>query len=169
MTIAYAVCAVYLAAAFITDIRSMKIPNAITIPAMASGLVWFGAVEGLEGLWFSLQGLAGGFMIMLLMYFMGAVGAGDVKLFGGIGAWCGLWFTLQAVFYSVLCAGVIGLAILLWRREAARRIKRMVWNAAGVFMLKRFYPWKESQQDLLRFPFMLAVVPGVIWAYVHQL
>lgn len=169
MTIAYTVCAVYLVAAFITDIRSMKIPNAFTISAMVSGLLWFGMADGLEGLWFSMQGLAVGFIIMLLMYFMGAVGAGDVKLFGGIGAWCGAWFTLQAVFYSVLCAGVIGLAILLWRREAARRIRGMVWNAAGVFMLKTFSPWREGQKDLLRFPFMVAVVPGVIWAYVNQL
>ncbi|KKO51170.1 A24 family peptidase [Paenibacillus sp. DMB20] len=169
MTVAYAMCAAFLAAALITDLRSMKIPNWITIPAMVLGMAYFGLTGGAEGLLYSLKGMAGGFFAVLLMYFVGAVGAGDVKLFGGIGAWCGLWFTLHAVFYSVLCAGVIGLVILIRRRETFKRMKRMAGNAAGVFMLGSLSPWNSGKQDHLRFPFMLAVLPGVIWAYFYQI
>ncbi|MEI0738644.1 prepilin peptidase [Paenibacillus sp. JTLBN-2024] len=49
----------------------------------------------------------------MLMHMMGAVGAGDVKLFGGIGAWLGTLLTIQCIVYSVLCAGFIGILILL--------------------------------------------------------
>ena len=83
MAVAFGVCAVYLIAAFITDLRSMKIPNVLTVSAMLSGPVYHGVLDGWEGL-FSLKGLGAGFLILLIMYFIGAVGAGDVKLFGAL-------------------------------------------------------------------------------------
>lgn len=167
MDFAYAICALFLTAAFITDVRSMKIPNLLTMPALVSGLIYHGAISGWGGLLFSAKGIAGGFLVVLIMYFIGAVGAGDVKLFGGVGAWCGLWFTLQAVIYSVLFAGLIGLFILLWRRETIKRLRRMAGNAAGVFILKSLSPWNNNQEEHLRFPFMIAVLPGVICTYIN--
>lgn len=167
MELAYILCAVYLAAACITDVRSMKIPNFLTIPAMLIGVIYHGATSGLEGLVYSVKGMAGGFIVVLIMYFIGAVGAGDVKLFGGIGAWCGLLFTLQAVVYSVLFAGFIGLLILLWRRETFKRLRRMVGNVAGVFIFRSLTPWSNSKEAYLRFPFMIAVMPGVIFTYMN--
>ncbi|WP_339291722.1 A24 family peptidase [Paenibacillus sp. FSL W8-0187] len=166
MAVAFGVCAVYLIAAFITDLRSMKIPNVLTVSAMLSGPVYYGVLDGGEGLFFSLQGLGAGFLILLIMYFIGAVGAGDVKLFGGIGAWTGLWFTLQGIMYSVIFAGVIGLLILLWRRETMKRIRNVVGSIAGVFVMKSWLPWRNNQEEHLRFPFMIAVLPGVISTYV---
>ncbi|WP_194544399.1 A24 family peptidase [Paenibacillus sp. FSL W7-1279] len=166
MSVAFGVCAVYLIAAFITDLRSMKIPNILTVSAMLSGPVYHGVLDGWEGLFFSLKGLGAGFLILLIMYFIGAVGAGDVKLFGGIGAWTGLWFTLHGIMYSVLFAGVIGLLILLWRRETIKRVRNVVGSIAGVFVMKSWLPWCNSQEEHLRFPFMIAVLPGVISTYV---
>ncbi|MHA2852774.1 A24 family peptidase [Paenibacillus lautus] len=166
MAVAFGICAVYLIAAFITDLRSMKIPNALTVSAMLSGPIFHGALDGWEGLLFSLKGLGAGFLILLIMYFIGAVGAGDVKLFGGIGAWTGLWFTLQGIMYSVLFAGAIGLLILLWRRETMKRIRHVVGSIAGVFVMKSWLPWRNSQEEHLRFPFMMAVLPGMISTYL---
>ncbi|EFU38806.1 peptidase A24A prepilin type IV [Paenibacillus vortex V453] len=166
MAVAYGLCAVYLITAFLTDLRSMKIPNALTVPAMLLGPVYHGILDGWEGMFFSLKGLGAGFLILLIMYFIGAVGAGDVKLFGGIGAWTGLWFTLHAIMYSVLCAGVVGLIILLWRRETMKRIRKVVGSIAGVFILKSGLPWRNNQEEHLRFPFMIAVLPGVISTYI---
>ncbi|CAM3908276.1 MULTISPECIES: A24 family peptidase [Paenibacillus] len=166
MGMAYGICAMYLIAAFITDLRSMKIPNLLTVASMVLGLTYHGVLSGGEGLLFSLQGLGTGFSILLVMYVIGAVGAGDVKLFGGIGAWTGLWFTLQSIMYSVLFAGVIALAILLWRRETFLRLRKVIGSMMGVLMFKSLAPWRSSQEEQLRFPFMIAVLPGVISAYM---
>ncbi|KOP66777.1 peptidase A24 [Bacillus sp. FJAT-18019] len=165
MAVAFIVCAVYLIAAFFTDLRSMRIPNALTVSAMLSGLIYHSIVNGWEGLFFSLKGLCAGFLLLLLMYFIGAVGAGDVKLFGGIGALTGLWFTVQGIMYSVLFAGVIGLLILLWRREAIKRLRKLAGSIVGVFIFKSGLPWRNHQEEHLRFPFMIAVLPGVISTY----
>ncbi|QCT03983.1 peptidase A24A prepilin type IV [Paenibacillus algicola] len=168
MNIAFWMCAVFLAAAFVMDLRYMRIPNMLTVPSALLGLGYHGVTGGVEGVLFSLQGMAAGFGIVLVMYLAGAVGAGDVKLFGAIGAWCGLWFTIQGVFYSVFCAGIIGLCIVIWRREVRLRFKRIVFQAAEMMRFKAAFSSKQ-QGGQLRFPFMLAVLPGMLWTYFAQM
>ncbi|MNE83398.1 hypothetical protein D3C80_1802090 [compost metagenome] len=97
---------------------------------------------------------------------MGAVGAGDVKLFAGIGAWTGIWFTFQVIMYSILFGAVIGWIIVLFRREAAGRIRSTLSITAGLLLLQRPVLFRSgSGGEVLRFPFMLAVIPGFLYTY----
>ncbi|MDQ0170416.1 A24 family peptidase [Paenibacillus tundrae] len=160
------ICGIYVLAAFVTDVRSMKIPNRLTLPVTAAGLLAHTIWQGWEGFIFSITGFAVCFAIMFLMYALGAVGAGDVKLFGGIGAWTGLMFGIHVLVYSILYAGAIGLIILLFRRDFAKRIRAMASGLAGFFMLGSLQ--LVSQDKTLKFPFMLAVLPGFISVYVYM-
>lgn len=169
MNIVFWGCALLITAAFVTDIRTMKIPNKLTITAMITGLIVHGIQGGWLGLAFAGKGLLAGFFILLIMYWIGAVGAGDVKLFGGIGAWMGTLFTVQCVVYSVLIAGLIGLLISLWRKETMSRIRRAAGGLAGFFVLRSFTFLKGSREEQLHFPFMLAVLPGYICACLYSL
>lgn len=165
---AFWACLPFLAAALLTDIRWMRIPNWITLPALiAGGAVQF-IVNGWHGFIFSLCGAGAGFLLLLIMYFIGAVGAGDVKLFAGIGAWTGVLFSMQVIVYSVLLGAVVGWIIILFRREAAQRVRSIISRTAGFLLLRNtgLLP-KSSGSDLLRFPFMLAVFPGFICAYLY--
>ncbi|ANS73545.1 peptidase A24 [Paenibacillus yonginensis] len=167
MILLYIGCSIFLAAAFYTDIRTMKIPNPLTLTSMVSGLAVQFAVNGPGGLWFGLKGLGAGFGIMLLLYLCGAVGGGDVKLFGGIGAWMGTLFTLTSLVYSILAAGLIGFVILLVRGEIGSRLSGVWRSIYGAAVLHSLGPLKSSKENMVKFPFMLAVLPGVITAYLH--
>ncbi|MDO7907300.1 A24 family peptidase [Paenibacillus sp. JX-17] len=167
MSIHYGICAVFIVAALITDLRYMKIPNKLTLPAMLGGLFYQGAAEGWEGLISASAGIGAGFGILLIMYWTGAVGAGDVKLFGGIGAWTGTMFTVQSIICSVMFAGLIGLGILLWRREMLLRIRRILTAVAGMFLIGSREAIRHGAAEHIRFPFMIAVVPGVICTYIN--
>ncbi|MGC5776209.1 prepilin peptidase [Paenibacillus pabuli] len=162
----YLACGLYVIAAFVTDVRSMKIPNRLTIPVTAAGFLAHIISGGWEGFLFSAVGFAVGFGVLLLMYMIGAVGAGDVKWFGGMGAWTGLAFGVHVIIYSVLYAGAIGLVILLFRRDSAKRIRGMAGNLAGFFMLGSLK--LVNKEKTLKFPFMLAVLPGFISAYFYM-
>ncbi|WP_440117430.1 A24 family peptidase [Paenibacillus sp. QZ-Y1] len=162
----YIACSMYVIAAFITDVRSMKIPNRLTLPVTVSGILAHIIWRGWEGFLFSAAGFAACFSVLFLMYVIGAVGAGDVKLFGGIGAWTGLAFGIHVMIYSVLYAGAIGLVILLFRKDSANRIRGMAGNLAGFFMLGSLK--LVSKEKTLKFPFMLAVLPGFISAYIYM-
>lgn len=158
----YIGCFIMLGAAFVTDIKSMKIPNWITISGLVTGIVAHLLQNGWSGGWFSLQGAGAGFGLMLLMYWCGAVGGGDVKLFAGIGAWTGTLLTLQILFYSVMAAGLIGLVVLLFRREAFSRIRALFARIISALMLRSIAPLRIAGKSQLRIPFMLAVLPGAI-------
>ncbi|WNS41031.1 A24 family peptidase [Paenibacillus sp. MMS20-IR301] len=161
-------CLAALTIALFTDIRWLRIPNWITLPVLVTGMSLQLAVKGWPGLIFSLCGAAAGFALLLIMYFIGAVGAGDVKLFAGIGAWTGTVFTLQVIVYSILLGAVVGWGILFFRRGAGQKIRTMLSRTAG-FLLLRTTGMAAARQssNLLRFPFMLAVYPGFICAYYY--
>ncbi|WP_408895090.1 prepilin peptidase [Paenibacillus taichungensis] len=162
----YLACGLYVIVAFVTDVRSMKIPNRLTVPVTAAGVLAHIIWGGWEGFLISAAGFAIGFGVLFLMYLIGAVGAGDVKLFGGIGVWTGLVFAVHVIIYSVLYAGAIGLVILLFRRDSAKRIRGMAGNLAGFFMLGSLK--LVNQEKTLKFPFMLAVLPGFISSYIYM-
>ncbi|AIQ56732.1 A24 family peptidase [Paenibacillus borealis] len=161
-------CLPFLTAALFTDIRWMRIPNWITLPALIAGITLQMIMSGWHGLLLSLCGAGAGFLLLLIMYFIGAVGAGDVKLFAGIGAWTGVLFSLQVIVYSVLLGAVVGWIIILFRGEAGRRVRGLISRTAGFLLLRNAdMLHKGPGGDLLRFPFMLAVFPGFICAYYY--
>ncbi|NGZ76006.1 A24 family peptidase [Saccharibacillus alkalitolerans] len=166
--LAFIGCGCFLVAAFMTDIRTRKIPNVLNLAFVVSGLLYQGAAHGLDGLYFAGKGCAAGFGVLFILYLLGAVGAGDVKLFAGIGAWTGILFAAQTLLYSILFAGAIGLGILCWRREGLRRIKRIFGSLAGVFMFRSLVPLNADRVHHLTFPFMWAVLPGALAGYFYM-
>lgn len=125
-------------------------------------------MKGLDGLLFTVCGAGAGLLLLLIMYVMGAVGAGDVKLFAGIGAWMGTLFTLQVIMYSILFGAVIGWIIVLGKREAGSRIRSILGRTGGLLLLRKFSLLQgKSSSGMLKFPFMLAVVPGYICSYLY--
>lgn len=160
-------CLPFLVAAFVTDILSMRIPNRITVSAMIAGLLVQGILNGWQGLLFAGSGAAAGFILLLIMYMIGAVGAGDVKLFAGIGAWTGILFTLQVLMYSVFFGALIGWIIVLRRKETGSRLRKIFSRVTGFMLLQSPGILKGNRSEMLRFPFMLAVIPGSVCAYLY--
>lgn len=163
----YLGCFIILGAAFITDIKTMKIPNMITVSGIVTGLAWHLLTGGWAGGLFALKGAAAGFGLMLVLYWFGAVGGGDVKLFGGIGAWTGTFLTLNILMYSILLAGLIGIAVLIWRREMFARLRGVLRQVMGAFILRSWNPVQAGTNNQLQIPFMLAVLPGAILAVTY--
>jgi prepilin peptidase CpaA len=53
---------------------------------------------------------------LLPAYAIGGMGAGDVKLLAGVGAWIGTMDTLYAFCVSAVVGGVIAILMVLYRR-----------------------------------------------------
>ncbi|MEQ8846463.1 prepilin peptidase [Botrimarina sp.] len=101
------VVTVTLVVAAVIDGLQLKVPNWITFPMILSGWAYsatLSAYPGWEGLVYSLIGTAVGLGLLLPAYAIGGMGAGDVKLMAGIGAW--MWGTVTA--YSFAVSAVIG-------------------------------------------------------------
>ena len=99
--------------AAVTDIRRFKVYNILTVPLLLSGLIFHAATEGLVGVSGSLLGALVGFAALVVVYVMGGMGAGDVKLMAGVGAWLGLPLTFYVLIASCLAAGVFAVGLLV--------------------------------------------------------
>ncbi|WP_151732991.1 A24 family peptidase [Paenibacillus tengchongensis] len=157
----------FLAAAFITDIRHMRIPNALSLAMLGTGLLFQMLFCGWKGLFIAACGAGTGFLVLLILYLIRAVGGGDVKLFAAIGAWIGALPTLQLLVYSVFIGAIIGWIIVLSRRETGKRLRSLLSRSAGMLLHGGQVQLPAAGGDLLRFPFMLAVVPAYICTYIY--
>jgi prepilin peptidase CpaA len=99
--------------ATVTDMRMFKIHNVLTLPLIVSGLVYHGLTGGPEKLMDSAIGTLVGFGIVFVMFMMGGMGGGDVKLMAGIGAWLGAPATILIFLAASLAAGVYSLALII--------------------------------------------------------
>ncbi|WP_168121058.1 A24 family peptidase [Paenibacillus sp. HB172176] len=161
MIISYLAVTALIAAAFATDIRKRMIPNRLTLLFFVSGVVYQLISFGTQGVTASFIGAASGFLPLLLLYAMKGIGAGDVKLFGAIGAWLGWLITLQLLMYSILFAGMIGVLLLIARVAWIRSAIRSLANRTPL-VRSRAMALKEGQGKRNEFPFMLAVAPAAI-------
>ncbi len=129
--------ALFAAAAMMWDAFQMRIPNWLNVTGAAAGLIYHLFESKLEGLVYAASGMAGLLAAALLLYVMGAIGAGDVKWFAALGAMAGLIFSIHVLLTSILVAGLLGLILAV---SGKRRLKQ-------------------------QFPFMYAVFPAVWMTY----
>lgn len=111
-----------LAAATATDLRSQRIPNALTLPTAALALAYHALTGGLGGFWFGLTGLGLGLALMLAPFLFGVMGGGDAKLMAAVGAWIGPELVLAAFVLTSLAGGGYALFVLARRPQILRAV-----------------------------------------------
>jgi prepilin peptidase CpaA len=152
--------------AAIFDVQQRRIPNRLTYPGIALGLVLRGLLFGWKGLAGAVTGclIAGG--VMLLFYAVRAMGAGDVKLMAAIGSLVGVGHTGVVLLATAICGGVLAIGYAVY----GRRVGATLRNVGSVL---RFHAWAGLQAHpelnldnpaTLRMPYGLAIAAGTLYA-----
>ena len=89
------------------DVRYRRIPNVAVLAALVAGLAVNTIFGGFHGTVNSLYGFALAFFPMLLLHIFGAMGAGDVKLFGAVGAVLGIGLVPVTLILVVMIGGAL--------------------------------------------------------------
>ncbi len=111
-----------LVVAAVIDGIQLKVPNWITFPMIISGwlysmVAFHLAGEGwYVGLGWSLFGTAVGLALLMPAYAIGGMGAGDVKLMAGIGAWVYAGTTFYAFCVTAVIGAIIAVLMVLWSK-----------------------------------------------------
>jgi prepilin peptidase CpaA len=105
-----------LVVAAVIDGYKLKVPNWITFPMIISGWVFSTWAFGWEGLAWSLLGTVVGLALLLPAYAIGGMGAGDVKLMAGVGAWVWATTTFYAFCVSAIVGGLMAVVMILYHR-----------------------------------------------------
>jgi prepilin peptidase CpaA len=114
---------VVLAAYF--DYRQRRIPNFLTLTAMAVGVTIHGLSGGWVGLSYSLWGLILGIGVFTVLYFLGGLGAGDVKLMGGVGSLLGANLMISVFVFTALVGGIMALYKMIANRSFRQTKSRL--------------------------------------------
>src|SRR5690349_19738601 len=136
------VCLAMIVAAVI-DGWKLKVPNWLTFPLVTSGWALglchnFGLLEatGAGGIGASLATTALGFGLLLPVYAIGGMGAGDVKMQMGFGAWIGSFYgagpALGIIFWAFCLAAVVGGVIALVMIAARGQYRRNLTNTRAI-------------------------------------
>ena len=134
-----AVCAVF-------DWRLRRIPNFLTVPMFALGVIACTFQGGWSGLWASLLGFLTGFGLLLVLWLFGGGGGGDVKMMGALGAWLGPWQTTLLFVASAAFTIVLVCVVILYRAvrkdPAEKKSKRAAREEKNdPFRLGRLMPY----------------------------
>src|SRR3989440_5130179 len=122
-TLTVATVVIFVALCVIVDVRTRRIPNAISGAAMLLGVTLNTAYLGTAGLLDSLAGLGITVGVLLWPFAMGGIGGGDVKMMGAIGALLGPFFQAEDGIRDLIVTGVQTCALPIYhgpRRGADR-------------------------------------------------
>jgi len=163
---------VTLIVAAVIDGYKLKVPNWITFPMILGGIAFNVATGGWEGLLWSLLGTAVGLALLMPAYAIGGMGAGDVKLLAGVGAWVGSTTTFHAFCWSAILGGVIALLMILarngWRKHGKQfqTIVTEVVTIGSPTELSTIAAKRKSSMLLLPYgiPIALGTIAYFYWA-----
>ncbi|WP_256081705.1 prepilin peptidase [Massilia sp. YIM B04103] len=132
-----------LAGAVWHDVRARRIPNQLVLWGALAGLALQATLTpgaglyaepfGSLGLLSSAYGLGLGLLLLLPMYALGAMGAGDVKLMAMVGAFLGPEEIVGAALFSMMAGGVLSIVVALWQgslRKVLGNTRVLLLNSA---------------------------------------
>jgi prepilin peptidase CpaA len=155
--------AAFLVFAVASDVRSHRLPNLLTLPALLAALLLSSRLGATNSSFEAAAGAALGFALLIGAYAIGGVGAGDVKLVMALGAWIGPEDTLGAVAWASIAGGTFGLALLAFRGELADFGRR--WRGtlvAGLTLRKLLYePPARGTAAARGIPFAVVLTLGL--------
>ena len=151
------VCAVF-------DVRSRRIPNRITLPAMAAGLLLHSIGDSWHGLLSALGAGAICFVAFLIFHIAGGMGAGDVKLMTAVGCLAGMPYVTSLLILTAIAGGVMGVGLAVFRgklRETLFNLGTIITHhgAAG---LTPHPELNVRNGATLRLPYGVAIAAGCL-------
>lgn len=162
-----AVLLALLATASVIDWRTYRVPNWLTAGGMAFGLIFNTAAHGfMGGLLPALAGLAAGLALLLPLYVLRVMGAGDVKLMAMVGAFLGISQIAYAVLFTLIAGGAAALLFALYHRTT----RRLAGNVAAIVQHVAFAaiagvrpaPAASGHASAGRLPYAVSIAAGTL-------
>jgi prepilin peptidase CpaA len=137
-----------------------------------AGLAYSTAIGGVPGLTAGLLGMCVGLLTLLPLYSVGGMGAGDVKLMAGIGAWMGWQITLAAFAVSAVIGAFMAVLMVLYRRRTGHHYQQFLLILSEWLSIRN--PEKlsaiaaERKPRMLLLPYGIPICIGTIGYFCYQ-
>jgi prepilin peptidase CpaA len=164
-----------LAAATWSDLRHRRIPNVLVFAGTACALLLQSALPqgngfasmlpGALGLSAALKGMGLALLLLLPLYAMGALGAGDVKLMAMVGAFLGAEMTLVCIVLTMAAGGFLIIGVTLHNgsiNSMFANVRIMAVNSMHAVIEGRIPSFKHAPKSAGRVPYAVAITCGTL-------
>ncbi len=148
----------------ILDWRYRRIPNWLTVSGFAAGVAVNTILYHGPGLKAALLGTVLGLGLLLPFVLVRSLGAGDWKLAGALGACLGPRQLLSVLMGTILVAGAMALAVVIWKGRLKRTLVNIAHLLAALLSLRM--PGSEVSLDdpqSTKIPFGVAMALTVVF------
>lgn len=153
--------------AAICDLRNRTIPNRLNITILICGILLHCGFEAWHGLLSSVLAALLGGGLFLVLFLMGGMRAGDVKLMTALGAVVGLPHIAVLLLATAAAGGLLAVGVAVFQR----RVVRTLFNLAAFFLPPTFArvvlrAKSNSAADLpLYLPYGVAIAAGALTVF----
>jgi prepilin peptidase CpaA len=147
----------------ILDWRYRRIPNWLTVSGFAAGVAVNTILYRWPGLKEALLGALWGLGLLLPFVLIRSLGAGDWKLAGALGACLGRRQLLSVLIGTILVAGVMALAVVIWKGRLKQTLVNIAHLLAALVTLRMPGPevWLDDPRST-KIPFGVAMAVTVL-------
>ena len=124
------------------DLKHMRISNRLILMGLGIALILRCLCEGIQGVLTGVILISFPVIVLYLLFLIGALGAGDIKLFSMIGGFVNFKVLLWCMLYAFIFAAVFSLGKVIYHLVRERRF------------------------GLHKIPFSVAILAGLVAAHV---
>lgn len=158
--------------AAVIDGFERRVPNWIAFPMIVSGWIYSVSMFGWEGLLWSIGGTAAGLLLLLPAYAIGGMGAGDVKLLAGVGAWVHCTHVLYAFCLSAIIGAVIAVGMVLLQKAWKKHMAQFWMILSEITTIRNPSELSsiaaERKSSMLLLPYGIPIALGSIVYFIWQ-
>ena len=162
---------VCLAAAWF-DLRERRIPNWLTMGAIAAALL-LRLPGGMGDVGVGLMGALVGFAVALPFFLVGGLGGGDLKLIAAIGAFLGPTRLFFALLITAVVGGLMAIALIIQRRAGSQTAANL-YTLISTFSIRSFTGWKKESgvpltihsPSVITLPYGVPIAVGAVVAWL---
>lgn len=163
------------------DISSHRISNKIVLIGVITGVILNGVlpegwgfnsqIPGAIGWWPALKGFAVGMAVLLPLYWLRAMGAGDVKLMGMVGAFLGTTSVLGVVLATFIAGGVMAIVLVMWSKQLKpmlQNLKLILYGSAIKMSIGEAPLMNDLPVSVGKLPYAVAITIGTFAYLIWQ-
>lgn len=143
------------------DFRCMRISNRLILIGLVYALIRRVLCDGISGLFTGLFLISFPVIILYLLFLVGALGAGDIKLFSLIGGFLNLKELIWCIVFAFLFAAVFSLIKMISYGRFFSGLKRALHYFCTLFQGNR-KPYQPESLKKGRIHFSLSILLGLI-------